>query len=83
MTTKTTLTATTVALILPMAAFAADFDTLDGNGDGYVSMPEFQEALPGLSADAFLSADTNADGALSPAEVSAAQSEGILPPSEG
>ncbi|MET4127595.1 EF-hand domain-containing protein [Roseovarius sp. MBR-6] len=83
MTMKRTLTATMIALTLPMAALAADFDTLDGDSDGYVSMAEFQEALPGLSADAFLSADSNADGALSPEEVSAAQSEGILPPSEG
>jgi hypothetical protein len=65
MTMKRTLTATMIALTLPMAALAADFDTLDGD------------------SDAFLSADTNADGALSPEEVSAAQSEGILPPNEG
>jgi hypothetical protein len=83
MTMNRTLTATMIALTLPVAVLAADFDALDGDSDGYVSMAEFQEALPSLSVDAFLSADTNADGALNPEEVSAAQSDGILPPSEG
>ncbi|MBE0453726.1 EF-hand domain-containing protein [Roseovarius autotrophicus] len=78
-----TLTSLSMALGLGVGALAADFDTLDADGDGYVSMAEFQEALPGVSVDAFLNADKNADGALSEEEVSAAQAEGILPPSEG
>lgn len=72
-----------LTIALPVALHAADFETLDANGDGYVSMAEFQEGMPGQSADAFLAADTDADGALSPEEVRAAKAEGILPSSEG
>jgi len=72
-----------LALGLPTALLAADFAAMDADGDGYVSMAEFQEAMPGVSADAFMSADANADGALTEAEIAAAQDAGTLPPSEG
>lgn len=81
---KRTFTATGFALTLslPIPLLAADFATLDVNGDGYVTMAEFQEGLPETPADAFMSADANGDGALSEAEISAAQEAGTLPPSE-
>lgn len=83
MTKPVTATSLAIALFLPVAAQAADFASMDANGDGYVSMPEFQTALPETPADAFMAADTNADGALSAEELAAAQEAGTLPSSEG
>ncbi|MEI4232269.1 EF-hand domain-containing protein [Roseovarius sp. D22-M7] len=79
MTKKMLATGLAMTLALPALAQGLDFDTLDANGDGFVTMAEFQAAMPDVSVDAFMEADTNADGALSQDELAAAQEEGILP----
>lgn len=79
MTKKMLATGLALTLAVPALAQGMDFDTLDANGDGFVTMAEFQAAMPDVSVDAFMEADTNADGALSQDELAAAQEEGILP----
>lgn len=76
-----TMLATGLALTLAVPAMAqgGDFATLDANGDGFVTMAEFQAVMPDVSVDAFMEADADADGALSEEELTAAQDEGILP----
>ncbi|RXV58794.1 calcium-binding protein [Roseovarius sp. A46] len=82
--TKTTLaTGFALTLALPSIAQAAEFTSADADGDGYVTMSEFQEAMPEATADAFMEADANADGTLSEEEFAAAQDAGVLPSSEG
>jgi len=65
-----------LALTLPMAAFAA---SMDADGDGAVSMTEFQEAMPDAEAGTFSAIDTNADGVLTEDEIASAQAAGTLP----
>ena len=65
-----------LALVLPMAAFAAD---MDADGDGAVSMTEFQEAMPDAEAGTFSAVDANADGVLTADEIASAQEAGTLP----
>ena len=82
--TKTTFaTGFAFTLALPGLAFAAEFAAMDANGDGFVTMSEFQQVMPEVPAEAFMEADANADGALSEDELAAAQEAGTLPPSEG
>lgn len=68
---------------LPMTALADP--KMDADGDGVVSMSEFNNAMPDAGAEIFSTIDANSDGALSTDELSAARNEGILPPdtSEG
>ena len=77
---KNVLLATAVAVLIPLAAIAADdrkppatpagqtgsFDTLDTNKDGRISMPE-ASADPKL-VEGFSSADKNGDGYLDNSE---------------
>lgn len=63
------------------AVFAQDAGP-DTDGDGMVSMEEFAAAWPELAEDAFLAADTNADGALDEDEIAAAAAAGVLPMNE-
>ncbi|MBY5987367.1 MULTISPECIES: EF-hand domain-containing protein [Roseovarius] len=75
--TKTLSAATfALALTVPALAFALDADT---DGDGMVSMEEFQAAMPDAPAGTFEQLDSDADGMLSEAEVAAGQEAGILP----
>jgi len=76
------LLATTFALALTLPAAALAQDAMDADGDGMVTMSEFQDAMPDAEADTFSMVDTNADGALSAEEIAAAQEAGTLP-SEG
>ena len=71
--TSLTLAAT---LALPTALFAA---TMDSDGDGAVSMSEFQTAMPDADTAIFTDADANADGVLTEDELAAAQEAGTLP----
>lgn len=73
---KITAATFATALIAPGFALAQSGDT---DGDGMVSMSEFQAAYPEASADVFSSVDTDADGALSDEEIAAAQEAGTLP----
>ena len=80
-----TMLATGFALTFALPALAQeglDFASLDANGDGFVTMAEFQAAAPDLSVDAFMQADANSDGALNQEELATAQEEGILPSGE-
>ena len=81
--TKTML-ATGLALTLAVPAMAQEggFATLDANGDGFVTMSELQAVMPDVSVDAFMQADTNADGALNQDELASAQDAGTLPEGE-
>lgn len=73
--TKTLSAATfALALTVPALAFAMDAD-----GDGMVSMDEFQAAMPDAPAGTFEQLDADGDGALSEDEVAAGQEAGILP----
>lgn len=72
-----------LALSLPAMAFASDLSAMDTNGDGYVTMSEFQQGMPEATAEIFTTADTNGDGALSEDEVAAAVEAGVLPTSDG
>ena len=68
-----------LALTLPAAAFAADVATMDADGDGAVTMSEFQTAIPDAEAGTFSAVDANADGVLTEDEVTAATEAGTLP----
>lgn len=83
MTKPFTATSLAIAIFLPAAAQAADFASIDANGDGAVSMSEFQTAMPEAPSDAFTAADTDADGALSDEEFATAQEAGTIPSSDG
>lgn len=74
-----------IVAALGMSALAttafADMSTLDADGDGLVTVEELQAAYPEVTADQFSEIDTNADGAVDDAEMSAAQDAGMLPAS--
>ena len=73
------LLATTFALALTLPAAALAQSAMDTDGDGMVTMSEFQEAMPDAEEGLFSEADTDGDGALNADEVAAAQEAGILP----
>lgn len=70
-------------LATPMAAFAADYNAADTNGDGMLSLEELQAVLPELTTDNFITIDADGDGLVNPDELAAAQTEGLLPASDG
>jgi hypothetical protein len=58
---------------LSTTAFAADFDTIDVDQDGVITV---EEAMPvGLFQDSFDNADMDSDGMIDPTEYSAFASE--------
>lgn len=73
----------TLALSLPAMTLASDLSAMDTNGDGYVTMSEFQQVMPEATAEIFTTADANGDGALNEDEVTAAVAAGVLPASDG
>ena len=82
--TKTTLaTGFALTLALPGLALAANFAEIDANGDGYITMSEFQQAYPDAEAGTFSAVDTNADGSLTEEELTAAMDAGKLPEKSG
>lgn len=76
---QVTLSSLGLILTLPMAALAET--KMDADGDGIVSMSEFNNAMPDAGADIFAAIDANANGALSEEELQAAREDGILPAS--
>jgi hypothetical protein len=52
---------------------------LDADGDGLVSYPEAQAALPDLTEAEFAALDSNGDGMLDTDEIAAAQEAGLIP----
>ncbi len=57
-----------VSVLAVGAVQAAEFADVDTDADGSVSLDEAVSQMPDLTEDAFLSADVNEDGALSPDE---------------
>ncbi|MCL3883582.1 EF-hand domain-containing protein [Marivita sp. GX14005] len=82
---NTTLTRLFAASLvaLPVAAMAADYTAADANADGMLSLEEVQAVMPEMTADTFAAADADGDGMLNQDELAAAQSEGLLPASDG
>lgn len=66
---------------LASAGFAQSATEVDANGDGMMSMGEVQAVFPDVTEENFSAADTNGDGALDEAEMTAAQEAGTLPSS--
>ncbi len=66
-------------LILPAAAFAADYHAADNNGDGMLSLEEIQAILPEVTTDMFIAVDVDGDGLVNPDELAVAQTEGLMP----
>lgn len=64
------------------ASVSAEDMTLDADSDGMVTLEEVQAVMPEISAEAFVTMDTNGDGALDDAELSAAMEAGLLPADE-
>lgn len=84
---KTTTYASIFALVLSPMAFAMSDNAaaVDTDGNGVLTIDEVQAVYPDVSQDTFSAMDTNADGALDEAEVTAAEEAGIMPtaPNEG
>jgi hypothetical protein len=70
MTKSPRLAALAAALLLSPAAFAAtgDFNKIDANADGKITLDEGMKLHPEWTAATFKSLDTNADGALNELE---------------
>ncbi|SEM77277.1 EF-hand domain-containing protein [Palleronia pelagia] len=52
---------------------------IDADGDGLLSLREAQTAIPELTEEVFLMADTDGNGLLSQAELLSANERGLLP----
>lgn len=74
-----TLTATVFAIALTAPAALLASESMDADGDGAVSMSEFQTAHPDADTSLFTAVDTDADGVLSEEELAAAKEAGTLP----
>jgi hypothetical protein len=70
-------------LAAAIAGSTALAQEIDADGDGSYSMEELLVVFPTLTSDAFMSADTDGDGALDPDELAAAQADGLIPMQEG
>lgn len=70
-------------IALPAVAMAADYVSADGNGDGMLSLEEVQAILPEVTTDTFIAADADGDGLLNQDELAVAQTEGLMPASDG
>ena len=73
--------AATFALALTVPAAALAGESMDADGDGAVSMSEFQSAMPDADSSVFTAVDSNADGLLTEDEITAAKEAGTLPES--
>ncbi|WP_422030168.1 EF-hand domain-containing protein [Roseovarius sp.] len=69
-----------LALVAPTAVLAEDAAaSMDADGDGAVTMSEFNEAMPDAGTEVFAEIDADANGALSEEEITAATEAGVLP----
>ncbi|MGB3314460.1 MAG: EF-hand domain-containing protein [Albidovulum sp.] len=59
-------------------AFAQGVTDMDADGSGALSLEELQVAYPSATEDTFVTIDTNADGAVDEAELTAAVEAGTL-----
>ncbi len=62
------LTAAAALSIIAGAAYAADFDALDTDGSGGLSIAEVQAAAPNVSTEEFAAYDADGSGELSRGE---------------
>ena len=69
-----------LAVLISMGATAAMAQTMveDTDGDGMYSMEELLAVFPALTEERYLEVDANADGAVDPGELAAAQEAGLL-----
>ncbi|HEX5419845.1 MAG TPA: hypothetical protein VFY39_07580 [Gammaproteobacteria bacterium] len=72
-----------LALLVGTAAVAATQLPADKNGDGVVSLSEYQQAASDMAAKRFARLDKNGDGQLTPDELQAARHPGRRPPLAG
>jgi len=64
------------------AAFAqAEFEALDANADGMLTMDEMLATYPTMTEDSFVAIDGNADGLVDAAEFAIAMDGAMLPES--
>lgn len=72
-------------LALASAAFAQTAlpEVPDTDGSGSWSLTELQVVWPDLTDEGFFAIDTNADGAVDPAELQAALDNGVIIAPEG
>ncbi|MEZ5779407.1 MAG: EF-hand domain-containing protein [Paracoccaceae bacterium] len=70
----------TVVLGLATAGMAAaqGLTDMDADGNGSLSLAELQAVYPSLTDEGFVAIDTNADGAVDEAELTAAMDAGTL-----
>ena len=69
-----------LAVLISMGATAVAAQTMveDTDGDGMYSMEELLAVFPALTEERYLEVDANADGAVDPDELAAAQEAGLL-----
>lgn len=72
------ITGLTTILLVPTALMAGE-TALDADGDGAVTMTEFNEAMPEAGASVFAEIDADANGVLDVEEVAQAINVGLLP----
>lgn len=72
------ITGLAAVLLVPTALMAGE-TKLDADGDGAVTMTEFNEAMPEAGAAVFAEIDVDANGILDAEEVAEAVSIGVLP----
>ncbi len=75
---KKVLITTAAIFALSGASFAAVTD-VDTDGDGVASFTELLAMYPTLTEEGFSAIDTNDDGVIDDAEMTAAQDAGIIP----
>lgn len=69
-----------IAAILAAAPAFAQIAEIDTDGDGLVSYEEMVAVYPDTTEEAFGQVDTNADGSVDEAELTAALDAGLVPP---
>jgi len=67
-----------LSLIPAGALLAATLSELDADADGALTLAELQAGYPTLTEDGFIALDTNADGTVDEAELTAATGTGTL-----
>jgi len=76
---KRTFLAIMATAMVGTLAFAATMEDMDADTDGMITFEEITAIYPDVTEDAFVLADTNADGMIDADELAAAQEAGVLP----
>lgn len=69
---KILLAVAVVGFAAPALAQAPDFETIDADQSGTLSLPELKAAFPEVTLETFNAVDVDASGDLSPEEYAAA-----------